>query len=838
MDLRSPFASSRAVSRKRKAVSWLGVAFLASLLTVVFSAPGYAVHDTGVLQLDGDASSATQPAPPYPQATDDWDKVCHQYSGVANANSFCSTTQNTTGSTAGLWTCDKSLNATTSCTSNATIFTGGGSKDPQDINQWAWKDGAGGLPDKDNLVHAFAARYPTSVGEVIFFGLDRFDNSGDAQNGFWFLQNKVGLATNAVGGGSGFSGAHRTGDVLVVSDFSNGGTTSTITVYTWDPTCTATNKPTSACGDANLRIQGTSNAARCGGTPNDSFCGIVNPTNGTVVPWSGDYIDKSGNHSYLNGEFYESGINLSAFGLGGECFSSMVAESRSSTSTTAVLKDFVVGAFGKCESSLETTAKDAGGGTIPTGGLSIGTGSVSVSDSAKVTVNGVNSWTGTLKFFLCGPSDTDDCASGGTLVDTQSISNATPQPVLSASAQLTSAGRYCWRGEFTSTTSGVPPASDNGTNPNECFGVNPAPTSLTTAAGPGPVLLGSAVTDTATLSGTASQPGTPVINGPLGAAAGGTITFTLYGPNDCSTVATGTGSNPQTVGVSGDSTYGPVSFTPNKVGTYHWVASYSGNLPNTLASNHNTACDDRAEDVVVQTLPTTTTTSPVDPNGNPVTSVSFGASVSDHAVVTGQSAGGAPAGSVTFFVCDPSQISGAAGSEACASGGTQVGTAVGVTAIAGSNPPASEATSAAITANKTGVWCFRGEYTSSNSFYLGSSDARHNECFVVTDTTSSTTAQKWLPNDSGTVTSGGSQLNGSASLTLYGDATCGTSGGSQLYTTGNVAVSGGTTATITSNNTTVFTSSTTVSWKFVYSSNDPNVSGTSHCEVSTLTVQN
>ena len=48
----------------------------------------------------------------------------------------------------------------------ATIFTGGGSKDPQDIDQWAWKNDPdagdelhGGLPDKDNLLHAFATRY-------------------------------------------------------------------------------------------------------------------------------------------------------------------------------------------------------------------------------------------------------------------------------------------------------------------------------------------------------------------------------------------------------------------------------------------------------------------------------------------------------------------------------------------------------------------------------------------------------------------------------------------------------------------------------------------------------
>ena len=33
--------------------------------------------------------------------------------------------------------------------------------------------------------------------------------------------------------------------------------------------------------------------------------------------------------------------------------------------------------------------------------------------------------------------------------------------------------------------------------------------------------------------------------------------------------------------MSGDGTYGPVSFTPTEVGTYHWVATYTGDSPNT-----------------------------------------------------------------------------------------------------------------------------------------------------------------------------------------------------------------------------------------------------------------
>src|SRR5262249_37849392 len=202
----------------------------------------------------------------------------------------------------------------------------------QDISQWAWKDGAGGLPDKDNLLHSFAARYslpPTaSTGscpsggaptcDVLFFGSDRLDNSGDAQQGFWFFQNSIGLGSNSVGGGTGFTGVHKDGDLLVISDFSNGGATSTITVYKWDSTCASgVNKPKPGqCGDANLRLLATSNNANCASaSAGDNFCGIVNA--GTItMPWS--FTDKSGTpgNGALNGEFFEGGVNLSAIGLG------------------------------------------------------------------------------------------------------------------------------------------------------------------------------------------------------------------------------------------------------------------------------------------------------------------------------------------------------------------------------------------------------------------------------------------------------------------------------------------------------------------------------------------
>jgi hypothetical protein len=124
------------------------------------------------------------------------------------------------------------------------------------------------------------------------------------------------------------------------------------------------------------------------------------------------------------------------------------------------------------------------------------------------------------------------------------------------------------------------------------------------------VFLGNAVTDSATLSGTATQPADPVINltGTAGAAAGGTITFKLFGPSD-----TGCGAlayTSATVAVTGDNTYNSPApqFVPAAAGNYHWVAVYSGNSPNTNGVTHNAACTDTNEDVTVQTVASSMTT--------------------------------------------------------------------------------------------------------------------------------------------------------------------------------------------------------------------------------------
>jgi hypothetical protein len=380
---------------------------LAIAIGLFYITGAQAVHNLGVFELDSgphtlngtsyNGANATDEA----AAGDDWDNVC--YSVVGNAD--CGTTT-PDSALASSWASDQFITTTDpfQVDGNATIFTGGGSKDPEDLSAWAWKDGAGGLPDKDNLQHAFAARYDATDEDcaaggttpetcnVLYYGSDRFDNSGDAQQGFWFIQNPMSTSYDhdddpatapvpcpqKIGGGTGFcdpaTGAavsHKNNDLLIISDFSNGGTTSSITIYTWQ--------------NGALQFEGGGpppNSAQCGvfSLPADPFCGIVNLSNGTPAEWP--FLDKSGNTTYLAGELFEAGVNLTPLDLGDVCFSTVVAETRSSTSTTATLKDFVLGGFGQCEASISSTQ------------------TWTPADSATITVTGAQTWTGTVTFSL------------------------------------------------------------------------------------------------------------------------------------------------------------------------------------------------------------------------------------------------------------------------------------------------------------------------------------------------------------------------------------------------------------------------------------------------------
>jgi len=104
------------------------------------------------------------------------------------------------------------------------------------------------------------------------------------------------------------------------------------------------------------------------------------------------------------------------------------------------------------------------------------------------------------------------------------------------------------------------------------------PTIVTRATGP--VVLGSAISDTAVLSN--------------GSSPTGTITFNAYGPNDAN--CSGAVAFTATKTVNGNGEYTSGNFTPTAAGTYRWIASYSGDVNNLPVAG---ACNDANEASVV-----------------------------------------------------------------------------------------------------------------------------------------------------------------------------------------------------------------------------------------------
>lgn len=198
--------------------------------------------------------------------------------------------------------------------SDSTRFTLG-SKDILDISTgWHWDDATS--PDKDEITNAYAALYS---GGKLFFGCDRFATNGTSYIGFWLLQGSI---TKNPGGT--FSGNHTVGDILILSDFTQGGGVTTIRAFRWVG---------SGGSDGSLDSITVN--------PVTAFA-VVNPSD-QPSPWA--YTPKFGTSGiFPQGAFFEGGADLGALGITG-CFTTFLCETRSSNAVTAELKDFVLGNF-------------------------------------------------------------------------------------------------------------------------------------------------------------------------------------------------------------------------------------------------------------------------------------------------------------------------------------------------------------------------------------------------------------------------------------------------------------------------------------------------------------
>ncbi|HYV35475.1 MAG TPA: SdrD B-like domain-containing protein [Gemmataceae bacterium] len=274
-------------------------------------------------------------------------------------------------------------------------------------------------------------------------------------------------------------------------------------------------------------------------------------------------------------------------------------------------------------------------GDIPGGGAFVG-GTTKLTDSA--TLSGGSNPTGTITFYLFAPGVTPNGTnSNNVYTDTVTVSgNGTYSTNVGNNPggyTPLATGTYQWVAIYSGDSNNSSAISAFGSEPQPVGSDNPA---LNTIPG-GTVVIGSGskLTDLAMLAG--------------GTSPTGTITFYLFAPGVTPNGAFSNNVYSDTVTVNGNGTYttasgnNPGGFLPTTVGTYQWVAIYSGDSNNSLTVS---PYGDEPE-IVSPTCPTISTT----PSPANVTLSGSSQIIKDAATLAG---GYSATGSITFTLYNPS----------------------------------------------------------------------------------------------------------------------------------------------------------------------------------------
>ena len=260
--------------------------------------------------------------------------------------------------------------------------------------------------------------------------------------------------------------------------------------------------------------------------------------------------------------------------------------------------------------------------TQASGPVTVGT---PITDTATVSGRVLPQAGATVTFTLFGPNNAT-CTGAPIFTSTVGVPTAT-NSVTSAAFTPTSPGSYRWIAAYGGDANNAP-VTGACNDANELTVVNQATPAIVTQAS-GPVTVGTPITDTATVSGRVLP------------QAGGTVTFTLFGPDNAT--CTGAPIFNSVVALPTDSntvTSGP--FTPTAPGSYRWIAAYSGDANNAPVTG---ACNDANELTVVnQATPTITT--------NAITTATVNGTITDNATVSGRVLPQAGA-TVTFTLYGP-----------------------------------------------------------------------------------------------------------------------------------------------------------------------------------------
>jgi hypothetical protein len=212
--------------------------------------------------------------------------------------------------------------------SSADITYFGQGKDIDPISSWTCVS-QGNPADKEDILHSYAALSIGTSGahtghRILSVGLERYSSNGTASLGFWILKDgTIGCAAPST-----FTGAHQDGDILLTSEFTGGGTVSSITAYQWVG---------SSPGALNTTPIAT--GADCATTTNANLCARVNSAS-IPTPWP-THPKSGANNNLPANQFFEAAVDLDAILPGAnQCFTGILGTTRSSAGTTADIKDY------------------------------------------------------------------------------------------------------------------------------------------------------------------------------------------------------------------------------------------------------------------------------------------------------------------------------------------------------------------------------------------------------------------------------------------------------------------------------------------------------------------
>ncbi len=603
-------------------------------------------------------------------------------------------------------------------------------------------------PNKSDLTRFYAANEFANNSNYLYLAWERSNVLGSANMDFEINQKTQPNLTT-----TGPKALNRTaGDLLITFDFTNGGGNPVLGLLKW-----VTSGPTSQClsrnalpcwgNRVNLSAAGFAEGAVNTSTVNDPIAGVSLP--GLT--------------------FGEAAINLTASGVFGstcEAFASAFLKSRSSASFPAEVKDFIAPrpvSISNCGTITIHKITENGDSTFDyttTGALTPATFSLS------------NGGTRTYTDVVAGSYSVTESAppAGWTLksLDCTATGDGTSVTHSDATASITMAGGGTVDCTYTNH-------------------INVKPT-IATKLSAESVTVGTAVHDSATLTGTTAD-------------AGGTVKYTVYSNDTCT-------DNPQDAGtktVTNGSVPNSDPITFNNAGDFYWQAVYSGD-----ANNDGTTSECTSEHLVVnKATPSITTTLSA-------TNVDIGTAVHDSATLTGATADAG--GTVKYTVYS---------NDTCTDNPQDAGTKT----VTNGDVPDSDP----ITFNNAGTFYWQAVY-SGDANNDGATSACQSEILVVNKNHSAiSTVPNLIPNDDATVSGLTDDAGGTVVFNLYSpsDATC---SGTPAYTQ-TVDVTGNGTYS-TTNTTFIAKASGTWRWQVTYSGDANNDGSTSQCGVEHFTIDN